>query len=221
MGKAIILGGSAGYEQSRKIAEYENKKANISFSVGDGEDAEAQTVKALGMAMTYVLRALGNPVVIPDLLGQTPPAPVAPVADPGTLTDAQVAAVAAKTTTRRPPKAKTEPAPATPPATDPAAIGGEAAPQIRTNPENRVDPAQVTDDPASLFTAEAPAAAVTDKALSDAVTRKNAALVQVHGEKASPMIRKLIGTYVQAGQQMYQIPAGSRAKFLEELEALK
>lgn len=185
-----ITGGSATFEQSRKLAEYENRKVTINFSVteDEGEGAEEKVIEALGIAKRKVFEELG--LTKPEPVIEKPKAPK-PTKKPPVVVDS----------------AKD----------DPANIGGEEAPpNISTSPEDRKDPADMGGDD---FTGEAPE--ITDAALSDAVTRKAAALAEKIGDKGPPMIRKLIGTFVGAGKHMHQIPQDARQKFLDDLEGLK
>lgn len=121
-----ISGGEVSYEQSRKLAEYENKKIGITFNVTDEKGAEEEMVRALGLAKTWVLRELGY-----SATAETP-----------------------TTAVTKPKKAKAEPAPETvTPAADPTAMVAETPTrQISNGTEDRQDPAAVDE----AFTAAAP-----------------------------------------------------------------
>lgn len=193
-----ITGGAVTFEQSRKLAEYENRKVSITFNVNepDGDDAQVQVFAALKLAQDHCLAALG--------LGAAP------------------AAVASDTSEKpkrgRPPKTP----PAEPPkVADAASMAELEAPQIRANPENQIDPnasaAEVVDE--SLFNApDAPKVdVVTDTDLLSHITRKNAALQMAIGAAAPPKIRALVGKYAKSAKD---IPADKRRAFLDELAAL-
>lgn len=209
-----ITGGIVSFEQSRKLAEYENRKVSITFNVNEseGNSATEQVIGALALAQhhTFVALGLAKATDTPAAASigaaepekgkpgrKKPPAvvtvdPPRPGADPAAVTDD--AAVVSDTPTQR--------------------GGANTASATATSP----DPAAVTDD--SLFSPAAEVATVTDAELLSQITRKNAALQVQIGDQAPPKIRALIGKYVTAPKQAKDIPQDQRAKFLEELAAI-
>lgn len=204
MSTAVITGGVVVFEQSRKLAEYENRKASVTFNVNapDGQTAEDEVARALKIAQNYVLSALG-------------------LADPlalAAVVDATVKAVAATATQAEGKPKKAPKAPKAPPA-DPADL---------TAPEETFEKAAVTrqisngtedrKDPADLDPFSAPAPVITDAALMDAIGKKNVSLIASHKEAGTAMIKELIA---KKGVTRYaEIPQSIRAFFLVELEAL-
>lgn len=198
-----ITGGSVSFEQSRKLAEYENRKASVTFNVTQDEGHEkavAEVLAALELAEHHVLVALG-------LKKQTEFQPAA--AEPEKST---------KGTRKRPPAVDVKVDPPKP-AEDPAAVVDETPTKpagAAASETPATSSADVVDD--SLFTASTPE--VTDAELLSQITRKNAALQIAIGDQAPPKIRALIGKYVTAPKQAKDIPQEQRAKFLEDLAAL-
>lgn len=201
MTDAQITGGVAFFEQSRKLADFENRKAAITFNVGEGQDAPAVVLKALGFAKSHVLAALFDAVAVQHA-GPTE----APAAEPAAPT---------KNKGGRPAKP-----PATPPATAPAVDAADAPPpsapaalpQIRTNPEDRKDPLDLT-----AFENVAPT--ITDEALGSALAKKNKALSEAKVVGGTDKIKALIA---KTGATSYAaIPQSSRTVFLADLDAIK
>lgn len=186
-----ITGGSVTFEQSRKLAEYENRKVSITFNVTEEKGAEDEVKAALAFAHALVFRALGL----------TEPGDALPASD-----------TSEKPKRGRPPKVATAPVEVK---SDPAAM--VEAPQIRTNPENRTDPAAMVED-ASLFEGTTEVVKViTEIDVMSAITRKNAALQMNLGQEAPVRIRGLIGKYAKSAKD---IPADKRQSFLDDLAAL-
>ncbi|MGD9881225.1 MAG: hypothetical protein AB7F22_07740 [Reyranella sp.] len=206
-----ITGGAVSYERSRKIAEYENKKASITFACREGDDAVRVVTNALALAMSTVHTALGISEPIPVLLTDT--------AVEALLDRANAAPAEKPTTTRRPRKPPTPETP-TPAPSDPAALtddtsgpqtaGTGAEPNITKTPEDRKDPAALDAD----WTGDAPE--ITDKELLEACNR--AASV---GGSAAQQIKKIIGELAGVGKGPAAIPQAARAGFLEKLKAIK
>lgn len=104
------------------------------------------------------------------------------------------------------------------PAVDPAAVEEPAA-EISKNPENRVDPAQVTgtsDDDIFAGTPEP----ISDMQLIDAVKKKNGKLQIAQGAQAPIRIRALVAEYVAPPKGSRDIPQDKRHEFMTKLEAL-
>lgn len=221
-----ITGGSVTFEQSRKLAEYENRKVIITFNVNEpeGQNATGQVLEALDIAKAHVLIALG--FATKDSAPAAAAAPKAPAVDP---TDISAPAAAAKPGRKKPPivvDLKANPAPADASAVqepagdassvveDPksaAAPTGEAA----SGGAPTSDASAVDEDIFSPTPAE-----VTDTELLAAISRKNQSLQLVLGPAAPPKIRALIGKYVQPPKAARDIPQEVRAKFIQELDAL-
>jgi hypothetical protein len=208
-----ITGGSVTFEQSRKLAEYENRKVSITFNVNDEQGAEAQVLAALATAQGYVFASLG-------------------------LSKPEVEAATANLSDTSEPK-KRGPKPKTPPATPPASVppvtsaaaaammvedativkeptAPASVPQIRTG-ENRVDPAAVVEEDWS-----APAVAeITDVDLLSKIGRKNAELQAKagpeHAQSIPVKIRGIVGKYAKSAKE---IPQDKRVAFIDELAAL-
>lgn len=205
MTKAVITGGSVSFEKNRKIADYESEKASVTFNVGEGENAIEQVAAALAMARDYVFTALGltgrksfeEKVVTGEVSG-TP----------------EKAKVEKKTTAKKPPAP-----PADPTALDapPATAAPAEVKQISTG-EARVDPLEL--DP---LTASPPT--TTDAALTDLVTRKNAALIaadKAAGNDGTGGTKKIKDLIAKSGvTRVSELPQAARAQFLSSLEALK
>ena len=189
-----ITGGTVTFEQSKKLAEYENRKASVSFSVTEDEDATTQVATALDIAKDLVFVALdltkiGKPRATPAArTAKTPPKTVTddtPTADnDGFDTDDTKAEISK---------------------------GGP-----REDPETKPEEAATEEE--DIFSADVPE--ITDKELMDKIARRNSDLQKTLGDKAPPTIRGLIGKYVQAPKVARDIPQAARAEFLEQLAAL-
>jgi hypothetical protein len=216
MNMATITGGSVGFEQSRKLAEYENRKATITFNVSavDGEDASTVLDAAFLLAQNKVFTALGlKPVAVPaSVSGEA--LPTKDTHDAAGIKEANAGKLEGdKKKPGRPPKV----APVAEVKVDDVDFPDipddlkKDKPQISTG-EERKDPA---DDEWG-----AEVAAVTDLELTSKINHKNGELRKVHGDAAAPKIRQLIGKYVTPPKQARDIPAEARAKFIEDLAAL-
>lgn len=202
---AFISGGTATFEQSRKLAEYENRKVSITFNVqgAEGQDAGDQVTLALQVAKDMVLRELGLSAVPRETFEQK-------------VVEGKIAPK--KTALKKPPL----PAGDTPLE---KAISSTLEPtqktlvEIQTANQAKGDPAGFDNDP---FTASVPA--VTDKEISDAVGRKNDALIKAStaggkdGALGTKLIKDLIASY--GVKTMREIPQGVRKEFMAKLEAL-
>ena len=187
-----ITGGTASFEQSRKLAEYENRKASISFAVSadEGEDAAEAVKQALALATQIVLVSLG-------VLKGTPEQ--AAVVVPDATAEALKKAHAKKLA-----KAEKEK-----PKADPAAVADEPAAVAAGN----ADPAEVVEevsfDPAP--------AAVTDKDLIDACNKAAGKF----GAEGGKRVREIVQKYVTYPKRAQDITAEARPRFIEELAELK
>lgn len=193
-----ITGGKISFGRTIKTGDYENKRADAEFhfSVDEGESYHAIASEAADAAQAHVYKVLG--------IAHTP-------AGMRTKTDLTAEAVEAATK-----PAPVEPAKAgrrkAPPAVQPAdAAKVEEPAKVEEakseEPTKPADPAAVTDE---LFTA-APAK-ITDKDLTDAVTRKNEQI------KNAVAIRGLIGKY--GVQRLAELKDEVRQAFLDELAKL-
>lgn len=210
-----ITSGTITFGLTRNLGDYNSAKAEASFgfTVPDGESADRYADVASVLAYTKVQALLDGKV---KPAAETNSATVETRKKPGPKAKAP-----APTAADVPPPA----APATKAATDmvedATVVEETPAPQIRTNPENRVNPAEITDDD-DLLIASAPE--VTDKELQDAVAKKNAKLKAESMSTAKPynslIIKQLYGEYIKPGQQITQIPAAARPAFLKKLEAI-
>ncbi len=207
----MITGGVVGFEQSRKLAEYENRKASVSFNVTEETGAEVEAQRALDLATKMVLTSLG-------LVKTMTNAEVAAAADPkpprkprGGTVDVKSPGVQATLAKQTDIEEVIE--------TKAQISTGEA----RTAPDD--DPAAMDDAALDPLQAEAPP--VTDQVLNETISRKNLSLmadyVKLGKDKteAPKAIRLLIGKYLPAGGQAVQMPAEVRPKFIAELTALE
>jgi hypothetical protein len=226
---AKITGGSAGFEQSRKLAEYENRKVTINFVVsGDDSDAQSVVIGAFNLAARTVYEGLGYKV---ESAPQVKGGATMVVTDTAAADKAKAEFAATEAANKeqkpaakkpgRPPKGTTVTVDATdvdevtPGGAAPSSTGG-TEPQIHTNPESRVGPEDVDD---ADFTSAEPVA-VTNDDLNKAAQNKNKELTAGYGSDAPKKIRQLISKFVQHPKGLLDIPADVRPKFLEELKAL-
>lgn len=211
-----ITGGVVSFEQSRKLAEYENRKVSITFNVNESEGVNAteQILAALALAQHHVFVALGL-----SKASDTPAAASIGAAEPEkkpTMTRKKPPAVNVVVEDKKPAADAAEVVDDAVVVSDTPTQSGGANAASATGTTH--DPAAVTDD--SLFSPAAEVATVTDAELLSQITRKNAALQVQIGDQAPPKIRALIGKYVTAPKQAKDIPQDQRAKFLEELAAI-
>ena len=190
-----ITGGTASFEQSRKLAEYENRKASISFAVSadEGEDAAEAVKQALALATQIVLVSLGVLKATPEQA-----AVIVPDATAEALKKAHAKKLA---------KAEKEK-----PKADPAAVGdqGDTPAPVQVG---KPDPAEVVEevsfDPAP--------AAVTDKDLIDACNKAAGKF----GAEGGKRVREIVQKYVTYPKRAQDITAEARPRFIEELAELK
>lgn len=231
-----ITGGRVVYGRTVQPAQYESKKAEveITFAVAEGEDHAALLDLAAKVACDKAHEMVGLKPIAKSAVAASEPKSVgqgtAITASPGGNKEAAAAAMNAKDTKAEPEKRKPGRPPRVP--VDPAALDDDAkghqAKMDESNPakanistgEARVDPAQEDDD---LLGDIAPAAQdITDRDITDAVTKKNAKLKQTHQGEAPGMIRALIASYFPAGAvaSCAKLPKDVRADFLKKLEAM-
>lgn len=184
-----IIGGKITFGRTVNPAQYESKKAEveISFVVAEGEDFHQIAQEAAAFAEAKALEMVG--------LKPIPKAAAAPTK-------------AAETKEEYAERAKAEEAKLPPPLKRPPG----RPPSKPTAPvADELDDAPVED----VETAE-PAKAITDKDLTDAITR------QQHKINNAPEIRKLIAKFNNEvlGKQSRDIPQPRRAEFLMELSRL-
>lgn len=213
MAKAFITGGSVTVEQSKKLAEYENRKASVTFNVGEGEDASTVVIDAGALAFSTVQSLLGNERktfeqrVLDGAIERANPAVAAGAPLPKEK----------KPTVKKPPA---QPATNTAdPLADPTGAPPAAEVKQISTGEPRVDPTELAEDP---FSASVPT--ITDAQVSEAVTRKNAALIAANkttGGDGTAGTRKIKDLIAKFGvTRVQELPQPKRADFLKELEAL-
>jgi hypothetical protein len=234
-----ITGGSVTFEQSRKLAEYENRKVGITFNVNEenGDRSVEQVLQALTIARSAVFVALGLPasadvISVEAVLGAAVGGEASGDADPakpaGKPRGKRPPAV--QVTTRETPKTdaevKADAAATVVEKTTQGTNAAEVVEEVPTNPTGVTVGSTASSTPSSdaatidesLF---APAAAeITDADLLGRISRKNQELSKALGPQAPVKIRELIGKYVQAPKSARDIDQSLRTKFCTELEAL-
>lgn len=229
---AFISGGVATFEQSRKLAEYENRKASITFNVTGDEEADASVAVqgAILLAKEIVLdalglekRVLGEPQISKPappregfeekvLAGKVSPPANSEIATPKPTGRAKKPVVVVDSglpTAGKPadPTDLTGGMVAT--AVAPGGIGG--GPAATANDPTALDflgePVKVPEK-----TVMAIPEPVTDAYLRDAATRK---AEKVGGEKVKALL------LVHSGYPISAMPGDKRKQFLIDLEALK
>lgn len=195
---AHISGGEVTYGRTVKTGDYENKRVDIKLTFGcdDGEDVVAILDRATSLALERCHKVLGLQIT-------------------------SVAAGVAKTTTVKNAKTAKETVAvitaaekAQEPAKDPAAVEDDRG-NISTSPEDRKDPAQVTDELDEPAVEEA----ITDAAITDAMKRTNQRV------KDAVKIKKLRNEF--AGKKDGEpcvgadIPQLKRKAFIAALDALQ
>lgn len=196
-----ITGGSVTFGRTVQPKEYESKKAEVTlaFSVPEGENHEAIFAKAEQQAVAKVEQMLTGRVA------------------------STKEAVAAKLNAAEAPSAVTQVpkrGPGRPSNAEKAAKAADAKPNDDLAIFDRRESALAEDGKAAEMAAEddfltsAAPAEVTDDAIVQALTRKNAAL------KNPVAIRQLIGKFVAAPKTAREIPQEARAEFLAQLEKL-
>ena len=200
-----VTNGKVTFSRTIKPADYEGitSAIELSFLVEEGDDVAAAVNSVAKMAQDQALERLGRRVAaLPDTKTVTIDAPP-PKKGPG-----------------RPPKV----------AADPATVSGnDASAQASADArkaeyaakENTADAASVVEagDDAVLGADSVPE--INDKTLTDAITRKNAALQKTIGAESPKKIRALIAKYAgPSPKQSRDIPTSKRQDFIKELEAL-
>lgn len=199
------------YGRTVQPAQYESKRgeAEVTVAFEEGEKTEGKVEQVIQFVQAKVHEMVGLKKPDPSTKAEinvlqvsgTPSAADAPT---GTKEAAAAKMNAADNVKRpgRPPKA------AKPAETKPA----EEKPQISTTPEDRVGPEDVDTGIDMTDPTEVPAADVTDKQLTEAVT------MCADKTKKLPDIRKLIIKFVgKTPCKVIDIPAAARSQFLEEL----
>lgn len=186
-----IIGGKITFGRTVNPAQYESKKAEveISFVVAEGEDFHQIAQEAAAFAEDKALEMVG-------LLDK--PIPKVAVAPPkATDTKEEYAERAKAEEAKLPPPLKR------PPGRPPSKPTAPTADELDDAPVEDVETAE-------------PAKAITDKDLTDAITR------QQHKINNAPEIRKLIAKFNNEvlGKQSRDIPQSRRAEFLLELSRL-
>lgn len=220
-----ITNGKVTFERAVRPADYETKRAivELSFTVADGEDAGAVVERVGQIAQEKALQLVGlKPAASGNTASSVAAAP--PSAQGGKEAVAAVLNAAdKKPRPGRPPKVA--------PAADAAAVVEEPAGKGNdTDLQMSADAAKVAHaaaevveeanaDDAILGAESAPE--VTDKDITDAITRKNAALQKTIGKESPIKLRALIAKFAgPVPKASRDIPQASRRKFLDELEVL-
>lgn len=210
-----ITGGKVSFKRSYQPEAYGSKgaEAELTFTLTEGEALEDKMVSTGAAVMQQVSDMLQAPrpaartapaapthaqldQMIHDQHGPAAPSPEKP------------APVTKPTTQRKMPDKKK---PVATPSTD--ALGD--VPQIRSNPENRVELDANGAPPGDKQLDDAP---ITDKDLGDMCNRAAGRLLTTHGAEASKKVRELIQKYAP---RVAEIAADKRKAFKAELEALK
>lgn len=198
-----ITGGVVEYSRLRKPADFESQSARVSFNINEGDNIAAEVAGALDMAVAQVHRVLGLATPVPTQ-GTTEPTKNKGGRPRKDTTTASSTASASST-----------PAPA---GVSEKSVSADPAdmPQIRTNPEDRKDPADMGDE----FNEPAPRQ-ITDAELKEACGKKAAAFTAAGVTDGSAKIKELIAKKTGGVARYAEIPVPARAGFLTELEALK
>lgn len=217
---AQITGGKIFYSQTRQAAQFEPKKAEVelSFVVGEGESYEQIAKIAEDFAIAKVQEMIGAKAApAPKTVQPAPPKPAVDTA-PKTSKGVDTTPVAGKEAYAAAQKASVPAAgKKTPPK---AAAKVEEKPQISTQPENRADPADMSDVATSdddilgsAVVVEVPTT-ISDQDLTSAITKVNQKL------NNTVIIRQLVATFVQPPKGSRDIPQEQRAEFIEKLNGL-
>lgn len=216
-----ITGGS--YGRTVNIGDFNSKKAEIAFSVDEGEDPEIFATKAVHLCHKILHSISAGAASRSDTRPET-------VATGSTETaPAETLPAKPKKKAGRPPntegpnldptdaRAVQEPASSATvvPATTDQPSAADAATVIEEVPTptapDAADPAAISED--DLLSPSVPE--VTDVDLTSAITKKNAEISN------PPAIRALIGEFVAPPKKATDIPQGERARFLEKLAGLQ
>ncbi len=211
-----VTNGKVLFSRKVKPADYEGAECavELSFLIEEGDDPAVVTNTVARMAQEQALERLGR---------KTQVAPATPLVGNKEAAAANLNA-ADKSKPGRPPKAAAKPA--DPPKSDPAAVTGND-----TDPEKSAeamkaahaasDAASVVEEGDDAILGGDSVPEVTDKMLTDAITRKNAALQKTIGTESPKKIRAMIAKYAgPVPKQSRDIPMAVRQKFLGELEVL-
>jgi len=194
-----ITNGTIKYGRTVKTGDFENKRADVEFSMSfdPEDDVDARVKDTAALATFHLNRILG----IKQAEAAKASVPEAPKRGPG-----------------RPPKA--EPAPA--PLGEADASGIPAG--LKREPPKSEEPAKVEQaDELAEFVEDDPASQpdVSDAELSSAMNRKVAELKPKHLGAAPKLIKELINKFVEPPKKSHDIPQNLRHKFLEDLAKLQ
>lgn len=221
-----VTNGNVVFSRTRKMGEFEPKKVEVmlSFTLGDGEDAESAVAQVGLLAQQRAMVMLGLPEHAPAQepvqaaatagLREQKPASTRKPKPPIVIGEPKVEAVA------EPAADPTSlPADATQAADlaslDGAATTGAASPAASTGSASdltSLDTGEVVTEDWSA--APADAKPISDKDLSDAVVRRNYEL------KNATIIRQLIGKYVVFPKGLREIEHDKRPAFIADLSKL-
>ncbi len=221
---ARITDGEVAFSRSRKMADYENAKADarLVFQVGEDEDFTQVFAYASDFVVAEAHRMVGLKSPIPaPVAARTVAVAVAPVAAPVTeaaapAADAAPAATEPRRRPGRPPKVKPVETAAAAASMDEedAAAGNDPAADV-----TGAQPAAPAAEPAVagiMDDLDAPAPSlISDDDLMKAITERNA-------ELQNPLlIRELVAKYVTAPKRARDIPQEQRQAFISSLRELK
>ena len=207
----LITGGSVTYGRNVKIADFENKKLDVTlnFGVPEGDEITAGALEGVidqAIILCHTKLGIAGGVLPNRVKAEVKVETAAP--------DAKAEVPVAK------PRAAKRPPPVEVKLTDDEKA--EARGAISTTPEDRKDPADAeaiaavestdvgVDDPFTAAPAE-----ITNAQLVDAATK------WVAKNKAPLAARQLVAKYVNAPKGLTDIDPALRAEFLEKLENLK
>lgn len=193
-----ITNGVVKYGRTEKMADYESKRADVelSFNIANGEDADAAIKQVSAMCLAHVYTILKTSEMATAKLDTA-------VAEAKPAKEKEAA---------KAPKIPATPKPKATPAADPAAMD-----EVETAPAETKAAGSVDDGLDDLMGSEPAAREVTDKELTDATQKCQAA------NKNAPAIRKLLsdlGVKSPPGR-IIDLPQEKRQQYLDGLTGVK
>jgi len=215
----MITGGIVTFEQSRKLAEYENRKVSITFNVNDEQGAEQQVIAALALAKLHVLKALGLATADAKVEDLAEVVPAGKEKKPRAKAE-QKASAPTITATAIDNMVEAENAALKPQIEKITEIMEKNGAAVKADPAAMSDtsPSQTAEDPLGFL--NSPAATVTDKELTEAAIRKNAEL-KTKTPNHAKMIRAVADQFAPFPKTLSDIPTDKRLEFLQKLGELK
>ena len=196
MSEVTITNGVIKYSETRKITEFEPKRAEVelAFNIAEGQDPDECIEIVTVMVHNHVQKILGSKSEV------AAPKPAKETKSPG-----------------KPPKMPAADKPAAKPAADASAVVDEPTPAAKTEAPKADAAAVGDDDLGDLMGGAEPAKEITDKELNDATQKCQAAV------KNAPAIRKLLtdlGIKSPPGR-IIDLPQENRQKYLDGLKEIK